>query len=147
MSGAILERDSQFSEQERQFRETLEYCPAGLVVVDEDGRLLFHNARLRDLLGYDSKELELFNTRNFWHDLDQRQRIVDALHERGGQLLNQEAVWKTKQGRLLDVDVSYVQVAYMGGHTAFIGGKRVMWLYDISALKQKSAQIEEQERQ
>jgi len=38
MSSAILERDSQIAEQERQSRETLGYCPAGLVVVDEDGR-------------------------------------------------------------------------------------------------------------
>jgi PAS domain-containing protein len=34
------------AEYERQFREILEYCPAALLVVDEDGRLLFHNARL-----------------------------------------------------------------------------------------------------
>ena len=51
MSGAALEPRTQIGAQERQFRETLEYCPAGLVVVDEDGRLLFHNARLRELLG------------------------------------------------------------------------------------------------
>ena len=39
-------------EQERQFREMLEFCPAALLIVDEDGCLLFHNARLRELLGY-----------------------------------------------------------------------------------------------
>lgn len=32
------------AEHERQFREILEFCPAALLVVDEDGRLLFHNA-------------------------------------------------------------------------------------------------------
>jgi PAS domain S-box-containing protein len=147
MSSAILDRDSQIAEQERQFRETLEYCPAGLVVVDEDGRLLFHNARLRELLGYDKEELELFDTSLFWNDLNQRRRVIDSLRERGGQLLKQEAVWKTKQGELLDVEISYVQVAYKGGHTAFIGAMRVMWVYDVSALKQRNAQIEEQERQ
>ncbi len=41
---------TQLAEQERQFREMLEFCPAALVIVDEDGRLLFHNARLRELL-------------------------------------------------------------------------------------------------
>ena len=40
------------AEQERQFLEILEYCPAAVLIVDEAGRLLFHNARLRDLLGY-----------------------------------------------------------------------------------------------
>src|SRR4051812_46008760 len=58
------------AEHERQFREILEYCPAGLNVVDEDGRLLFHNARLRKLLGYDEEEMHLFDTQRFWHDLD-----------------------------------------------------------------------------
>ena len=138
---------AQIAEQERQFREALEYCPAGLVAVDEDGRLLFHNARLRELLGYEKEELELFDTRKFWHDLEQRRRIIDTLRERGGQLLNQAAVWRTKQGKLLDVEISYVQVAYRGGHTSFVGGKRVMWVYDVSAIKQRNAQIEEQERQ
>jgi len=41
------------AEHERQFREILEYCPAGLMVVDEEGRLLFHNARLREMLERD----------------------------------------------------------------------------------------------
>jgi hypothetical protein len=38
------------AEHERQFREMLEFCPAALLVVEEDGRLLFHNARLREIL-------------------------------------------------------------------------------------------------
>ena len=42
---------TEVAEHERQFRETLEHCPAGLIVVDENGRLLFHNAPLRELLG------------------------------------------------------------------------------------------------
>lgn len=54
------------AEQERQFREILKYCPAALMVVDEDGRLLLHNAALRRLLGYDEAELELFDTRARW---------------------------------------------------------------------------------
>ena len=40
------------TEHERQFRETLELCPAGLLVMDEDGRLLYHNARLREILAH-----------------------------------------------------------------------------------------------
>ncbi len=31
--------------------------------------------------------------------------------------------------------VSYPQVAYRGGHISFVGGKRVLWVYDITALK------------
>ena len=82
--------ETEIAEHERQFREILEYCPAALIVVDEDGRLLFHNARLRDLLGYDENELDLIDTRRFWHDLNQRDRIIESLRERGGQLLNKK---------------------------------------------------------
>ena len=67
---ALTQHEAQVAEQERQLREILEYCPAGLCVVDEDGRLLFHNWRLRELTGYEKEELELFDTKRFWHDLD-----------------------------------------------------------------------------
>ena len=135
------------AEHERQFRETLEFCPAGLCVVDEDGRLLFHNARLRELTGYEKDELELFDTKRFWHDLDQRVRIIEELRSRGGQLLNQKVIWRTKNGQLLHLLLSYVQVAYHGGHISFVGGKRVFWVYDVTAPTQHEAQIAEQERQ
>jgi PAS domain-containing protein len=67
---SVAGSDSQIAEQERQFREILEHCPAGLNVVDEDGRLLFHNEWVRELLGYDKGEMELFDTKRFWHDLN-----------------------------------------------------------------------------
>jgi PAS domain S-box-containing protein len=95
----LTQREAQVAEQERQLREILEYCPAGLSIVDDEGRLLFHNWRLRELLGYESEELELFDTKRFWHDLDHRARIVERLRERGGQLLNEEVIWRTKEGQ------------------------------------------------
>ena len=132
----LKQREAQLAEQERQFRELLEHCPAGLSLVDEEGRLVFHNARLRELFGYDKEELYQFDTKKFWHDLDHRARIIETLRERGGQLLNEEVIWKTKQGQLVHALMSYVQVAYRGGHVGFVGGKRVAWLYDITALRQ-----------
>ena len=146
-----VERDrtaeAQITEQEHQFREVLEFCPAALVIVDEDGRLLFHNARLRELLGYTEEEIDHIDTRTFWHDLEQRSRIIEALRDRGGQLLNEEVTWKTKQGRLLHLLISYVQVAYRGGYISFVGGKRICWVYDVTTLTQREAQVAEQQRQ
>jgi PAS domain S-box-containing protein len=143
----VKAREAQLAQQECRFREILEYCPAGLVVVDEDGRLLFHNARLRQLLGYDKAEMHLIDTKQFWHDLDQRSQIVAALHEHGGQLLDREVVWKTRQGAPVQGLLSYVQVAYHGGHVSFAGAQRLCWLYDIRELKRREAQIAEHERQ
>ena len=71
----------------------------------------------------------------FWHDLAHRDRIIELLRTRGGQLLNEEVIWKTKQGEMLDLLISYVQVAYHGGHVAVSGAKRLFWLYDITPLR------------
>src|SRR5262245_25247142 len=120
------------AEHERQFREILEFCPAALLVVDEDGRLLFHNARLREILGYSKEELDLCDTRMFWHDLEQRARIIDRLRVQGGQILNEKVTSRTKKGTLVHLLMSYVQVAYRGGHVSFVGGKRIAWVYDIT---------------
>jgi PAS domain S-box-containing protein len=139
--------EAQVAEHERQFRELLEFCPAALVVVDEDGRLLFHNARLRELLGYQKEEIDLIDTRTFWHDLEQRSRIINTLRDQGGQLLNEQVTWRTKSGQLINLLISYVQVAYRGGHVSFLGGKRISWVYDVTALTQHEAQVAEQERQ
>lgn len=139
--------EAQVAEHERQFRELLELCPAALVIVDDDGRLLFHNARLRELMGYEREELDRIDTRTFWHDLEQRSRIIDALRDQGGQLLNEKVVWRTKKGQLVHLLISYVQVAYRGGHVSFVGGKRLCWVYDVTALTQREAQVAEQERQ
>jgi len=135
------------AEHERQFREILEFCPAALLVVDEDGRLLFHNARLREILGYSKEELDFGDTRLHWQDLDQRARIIQQLRDKGGQILNEKVIWRTKKGNLVHLLLSYVQVAYQGGHISFVGGKRVLWVYDITELTKNEARVAEQERQ
>jgi PAS domain-containing protein len=93
------QREGQLAEQERQFRKILDYCPTGSNVVDEDGCLLFHNARIRELLGYAKGEVDLFDASRFWRDLDQRAAMIDKLRK-GGQVLNQEVLWKTSQDDL-----------------------------------------------
>ena len=135
------------AEHERQFCEILEFSPAALLVVDEDGRLLFHNARLRELLGYGKDELNHIDTREFWHDREQRFQIIASLRDHGGQLLNEKAVWRTKSGQLLNLLLTYAQVAYRGGHISFVGGKRVLWAYDVTALTRHELQVVQQERQ
>ena len=79
--------------------------------------------------------MQLFDTKRFWHDLAHRERIVQLLRTRGGQLLNEEVIWTSKQGELLNLLISYAQVAYHGGHVAVAGGKRLFWLYDITPLR------------
>ena len=72
---------------------------------------------------------------------------LNRCRQTGGQLINERVIWRTKGGRPLHLLLSYVQVAYQGGHVGFAGGKRVFWVYDITALVQHEAQVVEQERQ
>jgi len=144
---ALTQHETQVLEQERQLREILDYCPAAVCVVDEEGRILFHNRRMRDLLGYEKDELELFDTKQCWFDIEHRTRIIELLRLRGGQLLNEEVLWKTKAGEPLNLLISYVQVAYAGGHVAVAGGKRLFWLYDITPLRRaEQARLRSEQR-
>jgi PAS domain S-box-containing protein len=52
---ALTQHETQVLEQERQLREILDFCPAAVCVVDEEGRILFHNRRMRDLIGYEKE--------------------------------------------------------------------------------------------
>lgn len=125
--------EAQIAEQERQLREILELCPAALVIVDDDGRLLFHNARLRELLGYQKEEIDLIDTRTFWHDLGQRSRIIAALRDEGGQLLNEKVVWKTKKGQLLNhylTEMSRIALQFGATIDKYVGDAIVMFFGD-----------------
>src|SRR5215813_10174357 len=95
MGGGGAASGVEAAEYERQFREILEVSPAAVLVVDDDGRLLFHNARLREILGYSKEELDFCDSRMLWHDLDQRSRIITQLKRQGGQLLNERVIWRT----------------------------------------------------
>ena len=56
-------------------------------------------------------------------------------------------IWRTKQGQLLNLLISYVQVAYQGGHISFSGGKRLCWVYDITPLRRaEQARIQSEQR-
>jgi hypothetical protein len=74
-----------------------------------------------------------------WLDLKQRARIIDRLRDQGGQILNEKVTWRTKKGTLVHLLMSYVQVGYRGGHVSFVGGKRIAWVYDITALTEHQA--------
>src|SRR4051812_11618162 len=120
---------------ERQFREVLDYCPAALSATDDDGRLVFHNRRYREIMRYPKEEMDGIDTRRFWFDLDERERIMGVLRSRDGEVRDQEVVLKTRDGEPVSFLLSYPQVASRGDRVSFAGASRVAWLYDITALR------------
>ena len=83
----------------------------------------------------------------FWHDLTHRDRIIELLRRAAANFLNEEVIWRTKQGELLNLLISYVQVAYHGGHVASLARKRLFWLYDITPLRRaEQARLRSEQR-
>ena len=132
-------RREYLSQIEHQFREVLDFCPAALSATDEDGKLIFHNKRYREVMRYSKEEMDGIDTRRFWFDLDQRQRIMDILHSPGGKVRDQEVLLKTRDGEPVSFLLSYTQVASQGDPVSFIGASRVAWLYDITELRRVEA--------
>ena len=124
---------------EQQFREVLDFCPAALSATDEDGKLIFHNRRYREIMRYPKEEMDGIDTRRFWLDLDERQRIMDVLRSRGGRIRDHEVLLKTRDGEPVSFLLSYTQVAAQGDRISFVGASRVAWLYDITELRRAEA--------
>jgi PAS domain S-box-containing protein len=128
---------------EQQFREVLEFCPAALSVTDEDGKLVFHNKRLREIMRYPEEEIDGIDTRRFWADLRERERAISVLRSRGGQIRDQEVCYKTRDGEPVSALVSYTQMAGRGDRISFAGASRVAWIYDVTELKRAEAALRE----
>src|ERR671916_1916622 len=76
-------RREHLSQVEQQFREVLDFCPAAISATNDDGRLIFHNKRYREIMRYPKEEMDGIDTRRFWFDLSDRPRIMDLLRSRG----------------------------------------------------------------
>ena len=124
---------------ERQFREVLEFCPAALSVTDDDGKLIFHNKCYREIMGYPKEEMDGIDTRRFWFDLEERERIIGVLRSRRRRIRDQEVFLKTRDGQPVSFLLSYTQVASQGDRISFVGASRVAWLYDITELRRAEA--------
>src|SRR3954451_16082358 len=124
---------------ERQFREVLDYCPAALSATDDDGRLVFHNRRYREIMRYPKEEMDGIDTRRFWVDLGQRERILATLRARDGEVRTQAVLLKARGGVPVSSLLSSPQVASRGDRFSFIGASRVAWLYDITELRRAEA--------
>src|SRR3954451_13644610 len=124
---------------ERQFREVLDFCPAALSATDDDGRLVFHNKRYREIMRYPKEEMDGIDTRRFWFDLGERERIMGVLRSRDGEVRDQEVRLKTRDGEPVSFLLSYPQVASRGDRVSFVGASRVAWLYDITELRRAGA--------
>ncbi|MBI3264711.1 MAG: PAS domain S-box protein [Acidobacteria bacterium] len=125
---------------EERYRALVEDVPCGVFQSTPEGRFLFVNRALVDMLGYASEQelLAIDISRDLYERPEDRERIKEQL-EAKGQLLNIETSFKCKDGRRLTVLANYRVVRDQHGALLYYEGTNT----DISEQKR----LEEQFRQ
>lgn len=100
----------------------------------EDGKILYVNEELAQLVGFASKELIGMNTPDFYYNNEDRKIVVESL-KRDGYLRDFETRIKKADGTVVWMIFSLVATE-MGGEKVLLG-----WLYDISERKKAEEMI------
>ncbi|MEE9501509.1 MAG: PAS domain S-box protein [Candidatus Aminicenantaceae bacterium] len=100
----------------------------------EDGKILYVNEELAQLVGMTSKELIGMNTPDFYYNKEDRKIVVESL-KRDGYLRDFETRIKKVDGTVVWMIFSLVATE-MGGEKVLLG-----WLYDISERKKSEETI------
>jgi two-component system, sensor histidine kinase and response regulator len=84
---------------EERYRTIFENLLDGYYRIDMHGTLLFANEKLADILGYSADEIVGKDmVAGLYHDPEEMPKIMDAIREAGGRLLDYELVLKRKDG-------------------------------------------------
>lgn len=94
----------------------------------EDGKIMYVNEKLANLVGLTPEELIGQETPDFYYDINDRKTVVESL-KRDGYLRNFETQIKKVDGSVIWMIFSLV-VSEMGGEKVILG-----WLYDIDERK------------
>ena len=136
-------------EKERQFREVLEFCPAALAIVDEDGRLLFSITHACGNSSGTRKRRSIALTPvRFGTTSSSDLGSLKRLRDRGGQPAERGGGLEDQTGPAS----SLTHLVCAGGlPPAGISASSVvsvfLWVYDVTELTQREAQVTEQQRQ
>ncbi len=108
-------REEALRHSEANHRSMMAAAPYGIYCVDPDGKFLFVNPALVEMLGYDSPE-ELMSVninKSVYLSSDERARLI---RENPGGMNGVEAEWKRKDGALLTVRLGSRAVRDAGGN-------------------------------
>ncbi|MFX0044483.1 MAG: PAS domain S-box protein [Candidatus Hermodarchaeota archaeon] len=93
-------------ESERNYRQLVETMTAGMGVDDEDGRIIYTNAALNEMLGYEKGELVGTENSSILHGLTKEKQLERKAARRKGEVEHYEAKLIHKSGELIPVMVS-----------------------------------------
>ncbi len=138
LRGDVLERalshaverkriDAQIRESEAYLRFILETSPVGVAVATLDGQPLFANARLRELLAWDTEDLETHAERFYANPADRQSMVADVLA--GQTVNNREVVFRGVDGQTMTCLVTMSRTTWRGDPAL------LTWLFDITDRK------------
>ncbi|MEW6164243.1 MAG: PAS domain S-box protein [Pseudomonadota bacterium] len=129
-------------ENEARLRQVLEDSPAAVTIVTEEGKSVFTNRRLAEMLGVSQAEIASRRSSEFWANPDERGIFLGKLKEQGF-VENYEIQMRRDDGRPIWVLLNTRWIE--------MGGQRLLltWMYEITAIKNAAEAIrlagEEQE--
>ena len=120
--------EHEMRESEERLRRILENSPAGVTINTESGQLIFSNARLAEMIGIRAEDLARYNTTQLWRNPQDRQLLVDALHQQG--------TVRDFEAELVRADGTPMAALLTSTTTEFADGHyMVTWIYDITERK------------
>lgn len=126
---------------EQKYKDIFTYAPAGIYQSTRDGKFITANARLAEILGYDTiKELMSLNLENdvYW-DENEREKLI-KMHSEFGGANNTELLWKKKDGSPIWISLS-VHIMYREDKELYFEG----FVIDISEQKKVEESLKESE--
>ncbi|MCP4634245.1 MAG: PAS domain S-box protein, partial [candidate division Zixibacteria bacterium] len=129
---------TQYKKSDNQLNAIVQASPVPLLVSRlSDGKVLFANKPLSDLIGYPISHLLQYKTSDFYYDPDERQIVVDKI-TRNGFISNYELQLRKSDGSSTWVLLSLI-VTEIGGEPVVIGG-----INDINERKKAEEELEKE---
>jgi PAS domain S-box-containing protein len=125
--------ENKIRQSEERLRRVLENSPAGVTISTEDGRAIFSNRRLAELLDTTPEHIAHIRATDFWYHPQDRQAFLNALRRDGG-VKDYQATFVTVKGVPLTVLLSSVLLDLSDGRHL------VTWIYDITE-RERSAEV------
>ncbi|CAG1011629.1 two-component system, glycerol uptake and utilization sensor kinase [Burkholderiales bacterium] len=127
-----LERDRQ--ENEDRLRRILENSPVGVVIGNQEGRLIFANRAHGEMLGIAPEDLATHRAGSSWANPAEREVFLARL-QREGSVSNYQAEFVRRDGTPRTVLLSSILLDFSDGRY------HVSWLYDITERKQAEERV------
>ena len=132
-----MQAEEALIENEERLAAILEASPIGVSIVGADGRRIYVNSRLAEMLGRSKEELIGGKTMSSYADPSIRDRLF-AHYEKGEPVSNVEVELVRSDGSSIWTLVTFEPTAYRGEPA------RMTWIYDITERKRAEEEVARQ---